>query len=590
MKNGFINFDDMEYVVKNPQVNSGLTFEGIKWAFTKFHFYNWHPLSWISHMVDYEIYGLNAGGHHLTNLLLHILNTLLLFLVLKWITGSVWRSAFIAALFAVHPLRVESVAWVSERKDVLSTLFWILTIWAYAYYAENKGISRYLLTLFCFSLGLMSKPMLVTLPFVLLLLDYWPLDRVKSVFSNYEMNTQTERASDRDFKKSSFYNLVLEKAPFFILSIVTCILTFFAQKYGGAVKSLDLFPLNLRIANALVSYFNYIKKMFLPINLAILYPYPEILPIWQALAAGFLLIGSCIFVIRKSKRYPYLLTGWLWYIGTLIPVIGLVQVGLQSMADRYTYIPMVGLFILITWGISDIMKVSSLRRNIVAGFSILVIAILMTSTWIQTGYWFNTETLLVHTIKVTDRNYLAYNGLGVALIEQGRTKEGIDNLYKALQIKHDYAEAHKNLGIALVSQGKLDEAISHYEEALNISPDSEILHNNIGIALFKKGAIENSIAHFSEAIRIWPGYVRAHNNIGIALASQGNLQEAILHYKSALNIKPDYAEAHFNMGIALEKLGKNEEAILHYNEAIRIKPDYARARYNLGNLIYGSKT
>ncbi|MGA1839550.1 MAG: tetratricopeptide repeat protein [bacterium] len=590
LKNGFINFDDIEYVVKNPRVNSGITFEGIKWAFTKFHFYNWHPLTWISHMADYEIYGLNAGGHHLTSLLLHILNTLLLFIVLKWITGSVWRSAFIAFLFAVHPLHVESVAWVSERKDVLSTLFWILTIWAYAYYAENKGINRYLLTLFCFAFGLMAKPMLVTLPFVLLLLDYWPLRRIKFLYSGDERNPQTDKDFDRDFKKASFSNLVLEKIPFLTLSIITCFLTFFAQKYGGAVKSLDLFPLNLRIANALVSYLNYIIKMFLPINLAILYPYSEILPIWRVLTAGFLLIGSFIIVIRKSGRYPYLLTGWLWYIGTLIPVIGLVQVGLQSMADRYTYIPMIGLFIIIIWGISDIIQVFFIGRNTVAGFSILIIAILITSTWLQTGYWFDTETLLEHTIKVTDRNYLAYNGLGVALIEQGRTKEGIDNLYKALQIKHDYAEAHKNLGIALVNQGKLDEAISHYEEALSTSPDSEILHNSIGIALFKKGAIENSIAHFSEAVRIWPGYVRAHNNLGIALSSQGNIQDAILHYKNALKIKPDYAEAHFNMGIALEKLGRNEEAIIHYTEAIKIKPDYDRARYNLRNLNYGSKT
>ena len=590
LQNGFINFDDTEYVVKNPQVTSGLTFEGVKWAFTKFHFYNWHPLTWISHMADYEIYGLNAGGHHLTNLLLHILNTLLLFLVLKWITGSVWQSAFVAALFAVHPLHVESVAWVSERKDVLSTLFWILTIWAYAYYAENKGINRYFLTLFCFALGLMSKPMLVTLPFVLLLLDYWPLRRIKSIHSNYERDVQAERAFDKEFKKTSFYNLVLEKVPFLILSIFTCFLTFFAQKYGGAVKSLDLFPLNLRIANALISFLNYIKKMFLPVRLAILYPYPEILPIWHVLAAGFLIIGSFIFIIRKSGKYPYLMTGWLWYMGTLMPVIGLVQVGLQSMADRYTYIPLIGLFIIITWGISDIIQKFPFRRSMIGGFSILIIAALMISTWLQTGYWHNTKTLLEHTIRVTNKNYLAYHGLGVALIEQGRTKEGIDNLYNALQIKYDYAEAHKNLGIVLVSQGRLDEAIMHYEEALRISPDSEILHNSIGIALFKKGNIQESITHFSEAIRIWPDYVRAHNNLGIALASQGNIQEAILHYKNALKIKPDYAEAHFNMGIALEKLGKNEEAILHYNEAIRIKPDYSRARYNLGNLNYGSKT
>lgn len=590
LQNGFINFDDTEYVVKNPQVTSGLTFEGVKWAFTKFHFYNWHPLTWISHMADYEIYGLNAGGHHLTNLLLHILNTLLLFLVLKRITGSVWKSAFVAALFAVHPLHVESVAWVSERKDVLSTLFWILTILAYAYYAENKSINRYFLIFFCFALGLMSKPMLVTLPFVLLLLDYWPLRRIKSLYSSYERDPKAERAFDREFKKTSFFNLVLEKVPFLILSIITCFLTFFAQKYGGAVKSLDLFPLNLRIANALISFLNYIKNMFLPVRLAILYPYPEILPIWHVLAAGFLIIGSFIIVIRKSGKYPYLMTGWLWYMGTLVPVIGLVQVGLQSMADRYTYIPLIGLFIIITWGISDIIQKFPFRRSMAGGFSILIIAALMISTRLQTGYWRNTETLLEHTIRVTEKNYLAYNGLGVALIELGRTKEGIDNLHNALQFKYDYAEAHKNLGIVLASQGRFDEAILHYEEALKISPDSEILHNSIGITLFKKGNIEESIAHFSEAIRIWPDYVRAHNNLGIALASQGNIQGAILHYKNALKIKPDYAEAHFNMGIALEKLGKNEEAILHYNEAIRIKPDYSRARFNLGNLNYGSKT
>jgi Flp pilus assembly protein TadD len=543
-------------------------------------------------MADSEIYGLNSGGHHLTNLLLHIINTLLLFLVLTWITGSIWKSAFIAAIFAVHPLHVESVAWVSERKDVLSTLFWLLTIWAYAYYAENQGITRYFFTLFCFALGLMSKPMLVTLPFVLILLDYWPLKRFQSLSAANEKNSQRERALyrslDRSFRKASFSDLVLEKVPFLILSIITCFLTFFAQKYGGVVKSLDLFPLKIRIANVLISYIRYIIKMLFPVNLAILYPYPEILSIWKVLGAGFLLICFFIFVIQKSGRYPYLVTGWLWYFGTLIPVIGLVQVGLQSIADRYTYIPLIGLFIIIAWGIPDIISGFSLRKIILAGSSFLILTILMISTWFQTGHWFNTETLLEHTIKVTDSNYLAYNGLGVELIEQGKIKEGIDNLRNAIHIKHDYAEAHKNLGIALVNQGKLDEAILHYEEALRISPNSEIVHNSLGIALFKKGEVEESIAHFSEALRIWPNYVRAHNNLGIALTSQGKIQEAIVHYINALRIKPDYAEAHFNMGVALEKLGKNEEAILHYTEAIRIKPNYKRAIYNLRNLYYGS--
>lgn len=585
LNNKFINFDDNDYVVRNPHVNSGLNLEGVKWAFTTFHANNWHPITWLSHMADCEIYGLNAGGHHFTNLILHIINTLLLFLVFKWITGAVWESAFIAALFAIHPLHIESVAWIAERKDVLSAFFWILTIWAYAYYAENRNLSRYLLALICFILGLMSKPMLVTLPFVLLLLDFWPLKRFQFLHTDEDINSLRQISSDRGFIKDTFINLVLEKIPFFAFAFISSFVTFLAQKYGGVVKSLELFPLKIRIANALVTYIIYIKKTFFPTNLAILYPYSEILPVWQVLGAGFLLISVLSLAIWKLKRYPYFTVGWLWYLGTLIPVIGLVQVGLQSMADRYTYITLIGLFIIIAWGVPDIMSRLRYRKIILAVLSVLIFSILMISTRFQTKHWYNSITLLEHTIHITDRNYLAYNGLGVALIEQGKVKEGINNLYRAVHIKHDYAEAHKNLGIALVKQKKLDEAIIHYKEALRISPKSAIIHNSLGIALLQQGKSEESITHFLEALEIWPNYVKAHNNIGIALVSQGKIQEALVYYISALNINPDYAEAHCNMGIALEKLGEIEKAITHYNEAIRIKPDYARAHYNLEQLF-----
>jgi Flp pilus assembly protein TadD len=585
LNNKFINFDDNDYVIRNPHVNSGLTLEGIKWAFTAFHANNWHPITWLSHMVDCEIYGLNAGGHHFTNLILHIINTLLLFLVFKWITGAIWESAFIAALFAIHPLHVESVAWVAERKDVLSAFFGMLTIWAYARYAENLSLSRYLTALLCFIFGLMSKPMLVTLPFVLLLLDFWPLKRFQFLPADDESYFQTQRYSDKGFKRGTLLNLILEKIPFFIFVVVSSYLTFLAQQHGGVVKSLELFPLKVRIANALVAYIIYIKKMFYPLNLAILYPYPEIVPMWQALGAACLLVCIFILAIWKFKRYPYFTVGLLWYIGTLIPVIGLVQVGLQSMADRYTYMPLIGLFIIIAWGIPDIMSRFCYQKIVLAVLSVTIISTFMILTWIQTRHWYNSTTLLDHAIHVTKNNYLAYNGLGVAHIEQGRIIEGINNLYRAINIKHDFAEAHKNMGIALVKQRKIDEAIIHYKKALRISPESAIIHNSLGIALHKQGKIEESIKHFLEALEIWPNYIKAYNNLGIALVSQGKIQEALVHYVKALKINPDYAEAHCNMGIALEKLGKIEEAIAHYNQALRIKPDYPRARYNLEQLL-----
>jgi len=431
----FVNFDDHMYITENRHVKEGLTLKSTIWAFTTIHAANWHPLTWLSHMLDCQFFGMNSGRHHLTNLFFHITNSLLLFFVFRKMTGSSWQSGFVAALFALHPLHVESVAWVSERKDVLSAFFWMLTMWSYVWYVEHPGINRYLLVLLFFILGLMAKPMLVTLPFVLLLLDFYPLSRF-----------QFQQSDDGNiFQQRSIYlRLVLEKLPLFVLAAISSAVTLYAQKRGGAVMSLDVIPIKVRIANALVSYIKYIEKMIYPSELAVLYPFQGMLPWWEITGAGLLLVSISFLAIRVIKQSPYYAVGWLWYIGTLVPVIGLVQIGRQSMADRYTYIPLIGLFIVIAWGVPEIVAQWRHRKILLTIFATVLLSILMTVTWKHLRHWGNSITLFEHTLEVTSNNYLAHNNLGVALDIQGRTQEAIDHYLKALRIKPDYVEAHNN--------------------------------------------------------------------------------------------------------------------------------------------------
>ena len=466
----FINFDDGEYVYGNPQVKAGLTLKGMIWAFTTTQTGNWHPLTWLSHMVDCEFYGLSSGGHHLTNVLIHIASTLLLFLVLERMTRALWRSSLVAALFALHPLHVESVAWVAERKDVLSTFFWMLTLWTYVRYAERPKLNRYLAVLLSFVLGLLSKAMLVTLPCVMLLLDYWPLERFQFGGPRGDGNRAGRKSMNRDDPRAFSHRFVLEKVPFFALSAVSSVVTFLAQQSVGAVRPLEWFPLGPRIANALVSYLSYIGKMIWPHPLAILYPYPGILSLWQVVGAGLVLVCVSVWAVRASRKHPYLGVGWLWYLGTLVPVIGLVQVGVQATADRYTYVPLIGLFIMIAWGVPDILAGWRYRKTVLAISAGVLLSILMPVTRLQIQKWHDPITIFTHTLKVTTRNYLIHNNLGVALADRGKNQEAMAHYTEALRINPNYAEAYNNLGNALARQGKKPEAIAYYKEALRIDP------------------------------------------------------------------------------------------------------------------------
>jgi predicted negative regulator of RcsB-dependent stress response len=511
----FINLDDNLYVYENPQVRAGLTPENIVWSFTVFEAFNWHPLTWISHMLDCELFGLRPGLHHLTNLLFHLMNTALLLLVLRRMTGSLWRSGFVAALFALHPLHVESVAWVAERKDLLSTFFWLMSIWAYARYAERPGLHRYLPVLAFFALGLLAKPMIVTLPFVLLLLDFWPLCRIQLGQGGADNNLTIPR--------SSALRLIWEKIPLFILTAISIVVTLAAQQKGAALKSFAAFPLKTRIANALISYVSYIGKMIWPVNLAVYYPHPLALPIWQTVGAGVFLTAVSFLCIWAARKRPYLAIGWLWYLGTLVPVIGLVQVGSQALADRYTYIPLIGLFVLIGWGVPAILIGWRHRRTVLALSTAVLLLGLTLCTWVQVGYWQDSISLFQHTVKVTtDNNF-----------------------------------AHSNLGVALARRGRFDEAITHYYEALRIKPNEAEVYNNLGNVLLAKGNVDGAIHHFGKALKIWPDWAEAHNNLGVALEKGGKLEEAKVHYQQALRLNPDYPRAKDNLERTLSLTDKS---------------------------------
>ncbi|MES0397510.1 MAG: tetratricopeptide repeat protein [Syntrophobacteria bacterium] len=554
----FINYDDNAYITDNAQVQKGLTSEGIIWAFTTSHTGNWHPLTWISHMLDCELYGLNPKGHHLTNVLFHTANAILLFVVLRWMTGAIWRSGLVAALFALHPLHVESVAWAAERKDVLSTFFWMLTMVAYVHYVNRPGGKRYLLVLITFSLGLMAKPMLVTLPFVLLLLDYWPLNRFKprAVTGSVEDQPLGFRSSGDD--KSPILKAVMEKTPLFLMSLFSCVVTVMAQQEAGAISTLEIVPFKLRIANGLVSVVAYMGKMIWPQDLAVFYPHPvSDLQIWKPVVAGlFLLILSTV-ALWVAQRCRYVLVGWLWYLGTLVPVIGLVQVGEQAMADRYTYVPLIGLFIVVVWGFADLVKGWRSRRWVVSVSAAVMVLALMAGSWLQVTHWKNSVRLFKHALDATSNNYVAHYTLGNALALQGNLTGSVSHYNKALQIHPNFAEAHNNLGNALALQGNLTGAISHYNKALQINPDHAEAHRNLAVGLDRQGRHQEAIQHYAEVLRISPHDAQSHNNLGVALAEQGRLKEAVAHFTEALRIDPHFKEAQRNLDLSLGLMHKS---------------------------------
>lgn len=583
-RHDFVNYDDRGYVTENYHVHEGLTWEGVRWAFTTYETGNWIPLTWLSHMTDCQLYGLRPAGHHLTNLLLHTANVLLLFLVLTRMTGARWRSAFVAALFAWHPLHVESVAWVSERKDVLSTFFFLLALAAYARYAEGRkkaaadGMppaagrqlpASYFCALSCFVLGLMSKPMVVTLPFVLLLLDYWPLQRLPLIRPNLQ--------------RANLLRLLAEKVPFFLLVIPASIVTLASQKSVGAVASLSSLPVGARLANALVAYARYLGKMLWPVDLAVLYPHPLHWPAGQVIAAGALLLGLTLWVARSIRSRPYLLIGWLWFLGTLVPVIGLVQAGAQAIADRYTYIPLIGPFIALTWWVADSLRLGPNPRRVLGGMGgVGVLAVLGGITHQQLSHWRDSEALFGHTLKVTRNNPIACNNRGFYLAEQGRLAEAIADFEAALRIDPNNADAHSNLGSALGRQGRVSEAATHYLAALQTNPDHAGALYNLGKACENAGQMKDAVDCYTRAIHSQPEYADAHNSLGVVLATEGKFQEAERHLRLAVRSKPSFAEALNNLGNVLTAQNRSAEAVAFFSAALRLKPDYLHAHSNLG--------
>jgi tetratricopeptide (TPR) repeat protein len=581
----FNECDDTQYVTRNGHVKGGFTAGSLRWAFTSFYASNWHPLTWLSHMLDWRLFGSAAGGHHFTSLLLHLLNTCLLFLILDRTTGATGRSAVVAALFAVHPLHVESVAWVAERKDVLSTLFWMLATLAYVRRARApRPVDRWAVAIL-FALGLAAKPMLVTLPFALLLLDYWPLGR---------WGWDDSRRALPRIPPSLFR----EKTPLFLLSAASCAVTVAAQY--RAIASIERYPVADRVANALVSYVAYLGKTLWPAGLAVFYPRTEpFAASWKVAAAALLLAlaTGAAFMLRRTR--PYVLFGWLWYLGTLVPVIGLVQVGRQSMADRYTYVPLIGIFVIAVWGAADglraLARSGASRRGERAPAArdsasmllpaAIVLLPLMVATRAQLGHWRDAVTLFERAVGVADSG-VARTNLGEALLNRERNAEAAEQFRAALRLDPSLSEAHNSLGLILEGEGRPDEALQHYEEAVRLRPGYGVAHRNLGRLLGSLGRFDDAVAHDERAVEIDPGDAEAHASLGVALASKGRFEEAALHYEASLLIDPRSPEVHNNLGSALSRLGRGDDAFRHFAEAVRLRPGYAIARYNLATELY----
>ena len=558
----FVNYDDPDSVSDNAHVRGGLTVDNVKWAFTSGEAANWFPVTRLSHLLDVQMFGLRSGPLHLMNVLFHALSAVLLFVFLNGATKARWPSAVVAMLFAVHPLHVESVAWIAERKDVLSAMFWFLTLWLYVRHTKRPSAGRYIATIVSFAVGLMAKPMLVTLPVVLVLLDIWPLKR--------------------DAMKS-----LREKLPFFALALAGSIVTYLVQKTSGAVENVGAYPLGLRIANALVSYTTYIVKMVWPSGLAVFYPYPRELPLWEGALATVPLIVISAFAIRSFRHRPYFAIGWLWYLGTLVPVIGLIQVGAQARADRYTYIPSVGLEIMLVWGVAEMIRVRPRLQTpalVLGGATCVALA---GATWAQTLHWENTHELFEHALAVTEGNYVAHHNLGIALAEvPGRLPEAITHYEAALRIRPESGRIHTDLATALAkTPGREQDAIREYQAAIQLLPDAAIPHNDLGNVLSQVGRVDEAIAEYQTALRLSPDYVDARRNLGSTLAKAGRMPEAIAQERDALKKMPDSAEAHNDLGAALAAGGQLPQAIEEYQAAIRLKPDDPELHYNLAGAL-----
>ncbi|MGH7786891.1 MAG: tetratricopeptide repeat protein [Candidatus Binatia bacterium] len=595
----FINYDDPEYVTANTWVRAGLTRTSVWWALTNAHSATWHPLTSLSHLLDVELFGLAASYHLAENVLLHALAAVLLFVALQRLSGARWPSALVAALFALHPQHVESVAWVSERKDVLSTVFWMLTLWAYAGYVATPRLGRYLLVIAAYIAGLLAKPMLVTMPFVLLLLDYWPLRRLDPAHP-------TRR-------------VLLEKLPLLALAAVMSIITYRVQHMAGAVVSADVVPLDARLANAVVAYGTYLWKTVLPLHLAPFYPLHLPVPAWQTATAGLVLAAISAAVLASVRRRPYLLVGWGWYLGTLVPVLGLIKQGDQAMADRYTYVPLIGVFIMLAWSLADLVAARRWAARPVAAGAAVALGACAALTVGQLRHWRNSETLFRHALAVTTDNYVAHGSLGVALVGAGRYAEALPHFEAAVRIRPAYLKAQVNAGMVEAALGHPEAARAAYQRGLAIDPHSALAHYNLGVLLASEGRTAEAVVEYRAAVDSEPTYANAHNNLGLALAALGQLDGAIEHYRTAIGLRPDLAPAlvnlagaldaagrpdealgyyeaavraaaheplaHLNLGAALAARGRLDDAIAHYQEAVRLQPDFGDAQIALADAL-----
>ncbi len=579
----FLYYDDDVYVTKNENVQQGLSWQGVKWAFTTGACSNWHPLTWLSLMLDCQLFraaslpgGVKSGPMHIVNVLFHVANSILLFVVLARMTKGVWQSAFIAGLFALHPLHVESVAWVAERKDVLSTLFWLLTMLAYSRYVERPSVRRYIAVLVLFAMGLLAKPMLVTLPFVLLLLDYWPLERTggpdfahgATPIRDTLRQPGRQRTENRR-QKVSLKWLIIEKIPLIVLVVVSSVVTFVVQRKTGAMADILALPLNERIANAVVSYLIYIGKMIWPTGLAVLYPHPgNTIPVSRAVIYGIVLVLITIFFVYHARRYKYLFVGWLWYLGTLVPVIGIVQVGTQARADRYTYVPLIGIFIIIAFGVTELLRKIPVRKIILVALAGITLSACTLATSHQLKYWKDSLSLFEHALKVIEGSYVMQNNYANILSDLGRPKEAAAQLSEALKFLPNSPEIHVNYGNALREMGKLDEAIAQYKIAIELAPDFKLARYDLGLALATKGDYEGAIQQY----RIYEGTavsaVDIRQDMALQLAKEGRAGDALSQFQKALIVKPDSAEVLSNFGYALAQSGKPQDAIEYYNKAL----------------------
>jgi Flp pilus assembly protein TadD len=567
----FINYDDDLYIHNNPVVIQGLTLKGVGWAFTTFHAGNWHPLTWLSHMLDVQLFGLSAGNHLMVNTLIHVATTLLLFFFLKRVTQARWESALVAALFALHPLHVESVAWAAERKDTLSTFLGLLTLLAYVRYSESTSWKRYAPVALTLMLGLMAKPMLVTWPFLLLLLDWWPLGRLE-----WKPTDGIKQLA------KPLMPLIQEKIPLFCLVGASMVVTYLAQLRGGAVQGLVELSLPLRFANMVVSYAKYVLSTFWPVNLGVYYPFsPADMPVWQPIAAFLFLVFITVIVVRQASQRPYLIVGWLWFLGTLVPVIGLVQVGGQAMADRYHYIPSIGLFIALVFTIADFFSARQSSRTVRAAFAIIVLVIMSTLTWRQIDLWRDSVSLFTHTLSVTSDNLPMEYNLAYVLGRQGKSDEAIAHFNEALRINPNYYHALVNLGITLADRGKLTEAMRCYEQSLQVNPNSAKAHAEMGLVLGRQEKFGEALPHFYKSLEIAPNEPLVRMNLGWTLALLNKHQEAVEHLNEALRLNPNSAETHNNLGLVLMSQGKLEESRSHFSTALQLKPDLGVAQENL---------